>query len=110
MRRVHLNTVSGMEINCASGQCGVRHRRKLGNAFRWTSVTKMALINVEVLRYLLSRPFHRIDSKMTESIKHVKCESRIALAWMKRALRRPRASRYMCRKANFVAGVTKTCS
>ena len=69
----------------------------------------MALINVNVLRHCLSCPFHRIDSRMTESMKHVKCESRTALACTKSVLRRPRVWRYTCGKASFVAGATKTC-
>ena len=72
-------------------------------------MTNIALINVEVLRHLLSRPFRRIASKMTESMKHVKYESRMALACTKSALRRPRVCRYTCGNASFVAGVTKIC-
>ena len=55
----------------------------------------MALINIEVLRHLLSRPLRRIDYKMTESRKHEKCESLMAFAWMRSTLRRPRVRRYI---------------
>ena len=77
IKQVNLNTRSRTGIVCALGQKGVRHITKLGTAFRWTSVTKMALIRVETL---LSQSFRRTVSRRAESVKHVKCESRMAMA------------------------------
>ena len=48
--------------------------------FRWMSVTKMALIRVEVYQHLLSLPFHMTFFRRAESVNQVKCESFMALA------------------------------
>ena len=72
-----------------------------GEALRWIKVVKIALIRLEVLQHLLSRPFRRIIERSAESVKHVKSVPRMVVAYVVTAQRSPNASRKTCGNASF---------
>ena len=80
-----------------------------GEALRWIKVVKIALIRLEVLQHLLSRPFRRIIERSAESVKHVKSVPRMVVAYVVTAQRSPNASRKTCGNASFRSVGENTC-